>query len=144
MSAITNNSTANPQNGRESLQRADQRAVPPDHDHRTRQPGPAFPTESKDLLAQIGTIRSIESDLALKTSLESLVKQNELSSAGGLVGKYVNGLTTNGLRVEGLVMSVKSTREGAMLNLSSGYTLPFGRIEDIIDPAFFVQAGGAQ
>lgn len=105
---------------------------------------PLSPTESKDLLNQIATIRSIESDLSLKTSLESLVKQNELSSAGGLVGKYVNGLTTTGLRVEGIVMSVKSTREGAQLNLSTGYTLPFTRIEDIIDPAFLSQVGGAQ
>lgn len=97
---------------------------------------PLAPTDSKALLEQIGTIRSIESDISLKASIETLVKQNGLSAAGGLVGKYVTGLTTSGLRVDGLVLSVKSTREGPVLNLSSNYALPFDRVEDIIDPAF--------
>lgn len=97
---------------------------------------PLSPTDTQALLDQIGTIRSIESDLSLKTSIETLVKQNGLSAAGGLVGKYVTGLTTSGLRVDGIVVSVKSTREGPVLNLGNNYTLPFDRVEDIVDPEF--------
>lgn len=100
---------------------------------------PLSPTDTKALLEQIGTIRSIESDLSLKTSIETLVKQNGLSAAGGLVGKYVTGLTTSGFRVDGIVISVKSTRTGPVLNLGNNYTLPFDRVEDIVDPAFFEQ-----
>ncbi len=98
---------------------------------------PLSPTDTQALLDQIGTIRSIESDLSLKTSIETLVKQNGLSAAGGLVGKYVSGLTTSGIRVDGIVISVKSTRTGPVLNLGNNYTLPFDRVEDIVDPAFF-------
>lgn len=106
---------------------------------------PLSPTDTKALLEQIGTIRSIESDLSLKTSLETLVKQNGLSAAGGLVGKYVTGLTTSGIRVQGVVISVKSTREGPVLNLGNNYTLPFDRVEDIVDPEFIESlSGGAQ
>jgi flagellar basal-body rod modification protein FlgD len=97
---------------------------------------PLSPTDTKALLDQIGTIRSIESDISLKDSIETLVKQNGLSAAGGLVGKYVTGLTPSGLRVDGIVISVKSTREGPVLNLSNRATLAFDRVEDIVDPAF--------
>lgn len=103
---------------------------------------PLSPTDTKALLEQIGTIRSIESDLSLKTSLETLVKQNGLSAAGTLVGKYVGGLTPSGVRVGGIVISVKSTREGPVLNLGNNYTLPFDRVEDIVDPEFLQSISG--
>ncbi|MGP1310460.1 MAG: flagellar hook capping FlgD N-terminal domain-containing protein [Phycisphaerales bacterium] len=103
---------------------------------------PLSPTDTNALLEQLGTIRSIESDISLTESLETLVKQNELAAAGGLVGKYVNGLTTSGLRAEGIVVSVRSTREGAVLNLSTNQTLAFDRVEDIIDPAFIQSISG--
>lgn len=106
---------------------------------------PLAPTDTNALLQQLGTIRSIESDISLTESLETLVKQNELSAAGGLVGKYVSGLTTSGLRADGIVVSVRSTREGAVLNLSTNQSLPFDRVEDIVDPQFIQSiTGGGQ
>lgn len=100
----------------------------------TRQ-DPSKPAESKDLLEQIGIIRSIESDLSLTRRLEDITRQNEVASAGSLVGQFVEGTTDSGVRGRGFVDSVSVTREGISLNLSSGHTVPLSRIERVYDPA---------
>jgi hypothetical protein len=111
----------------------------------TRQ-DPTKPTESKDLLQQIGTIRSIESDLTLTRRLQDIARQNEVASAGQLIGTYAEGLTEFGQRTHGFVDSVSITRNGTVLNLSSGYGVPLSRIDRIYDPALIAPAppGGTQ
>lgn len=84
---------------------------------------PLAPSDSKAILEQISSIRSIESNLALKKSLESLTKQNEFATAGGLIGKNVFGIDDNGADVEGHVLGVSNTKEGALLNLENGSTV---------------------
>lgn len=96
---------------------------------------PLAPSDTKAVLAQISSIRSIESDLKLTSKLEALVAQNELASAGTLIGKFVSGLTDAGTRVGDLVLSVSATRNGAILNLASGDRVSMSRIEEIIDPS---------
>lgn len=100
----------------------------------TRQ-DPLSPNDTQALLDQLSTIRSIESDLQLASRLETVVQQNEVASASTLVGKFVTGLSESAVEVAGFVDSVSITREGVRVNLSSGFTVPFDRVSEIVDPA---------
>lgn len=99
----------------------------------TRQ-DPTKPTDSKDLLDQLGSIRSIESDTSLSKRLETMAKQNELGAASNVVGAFVTGRTAEGKDVRGFVDSIRVTREGVMLNLSTGSTIAFSSLEEVYDP----------
>lgn len=95
---------------------------------------PLAPNETKDLLEQISTIRAIESDLSLAEELQTMVRQNEITSSSSLVGKFVTGKTSSNTEVAGFVDSVSITREGIKINLSSGYSVDLDAVEEIIDP----------
>jgi len=98
---------------------------------------PLSPNETKDLLQQISVIRGIESDTALTDSLGTLVNQNALAQAGGLIGKFVTGRNELGDKAEDFVLSVTSTTDGPVLNLLNGQRIAMDKIEEIIDPAAF-------
>ena len=53
---------------------------------------PFQPSDSGALLEQLSSLRNIESQLSLQTQMETLVSQNQLASAGNLIGKLVAGL----------------------------------------------------
>ena len=91
---------------------------------------PLAPNDSKAILEQISSIRSIESDLSLKSALESLVQQSQFSSAGGLIGKGVTGKLSDGATVEGLVLSVSNGRDGPAVNLTGGWQV---KMDDILE-----------
>lgn len=95
---------------------------------------PLAPNDTKAVLDQISSIRAIESDLKLTDKLDALVAQNELASAGTLIGKLVSGRSELGDPVGDLVLSVTSTREGALLNLASGAQINMKNVEEIVDP----------
>jgi len=104
---------------------------------------PLAPNQTKDILEQLSTIRSIESDVTLGKTLDNLVKQNEITAAGSLVGKFVAGRSSGGQNVAGYVGSVSVTREGTMLNLGGGVSVPLSRVEEIIDSSVVDAATGA-
>src|SRR5690606_922860 len=95
---------------------------------------PSKPTDSKDLLSQIGVIRSIESNTALTTKLETISRQNQATTGGTLIEKFARGMTDSCVRTQGYVDSVSITRAGVILNLSSGLRVPLERLEEVIDP----------
>lgn len=96
---------------------------------------PLEPNDSKALIDQLSSLRSIESDIALTENLNSLVEQTQFAAAAGLVGQVVGGLTLNGDRVLDLVVSVSNTAEnGAVLNLFDGDQIPFDNVEEILGP----------
>lgn len=95
---------------------------------------PLSPNQTKDLLQQVSTIRSIESDVQLTDKLDDLVRQDQISSASGLVGKFVAGKTSSGTKVAGYVGSVTVSREGPILNLSDTVSIPLDNVEQVIDP----------
>jgi len=103
---------------------------------------PLAPSDTGEILNQLATIRSIESDLALTNSLDALVSQNETASASGLIGKVVFGRNSSGFEVEDLVVSVSVTREGPVLNMLEGQRIPMDSVEEIFDPALFAGGGG--
>jgi len=96
---------------------------------------PLAPSETKDLIEQVGMIRSIESDQALTENLQDLVKQNQVTSASSLVGKFIIGRSASGMEVGGFVDSVSVTDDGAHLNLGSGFVVPLEYVTEIVDPA---------
>jgi hypothetical protein len=96
---------------------------------------PFQPNDSAALLEQLGSIRSIESDMQLSTKLESLVFENQLSAATSMIGKFVGGLTPEGMRVGGNVLSVVRQGGEVAVELDSGWFLPLDGVETIIDPS---------
>jgi flagellar basal-body rod modification protein FlgD len=98
---------------------------------------PLKPNDSAALLEQMSSLRSIQSDIELSSKLEAMVSQNQLAAAGGLIGKYVSGVSTGNLRVEGEVISVSRTSEGPILNLLNGFRVRFENVDEMIDPSFF-------
>lgn len=142
MSAITNNSavrTDAPKDGFSTL--GSDEFIKVMFAELSRQ-DPLQPNDTSKLLEQLGQIRSIESDLALQNSLQSLIRQNEISSAGGLIGKFAVGIADNADRVQGYIDSISVTREGVRLNLSTGFQIALSRVEQIVDPDLVTPAPG--
>ncbi|MBC24541.1 MAG: hypothetical protein CMJ32_11605 [Phycisphaerae bacterium] len=98
---------------------------------------PFSPNDSSALLQQMDSIRSIESDMRLTQQLEGLVFQNQLASAGNLIGKYVQGLTPDNFRVAGKVMSVLRMGTDLAIELDTGWVVPMESVELIFDETAF-------
>jgi flagellar basal-body rod modification protein FlgD len=96
-----------------------------------QQQDPFKPNDSSALLEQLNSIRSIESDLQMGEKLESIVFQNQLSSAGGLIGKRVGGLSTENTRVAGTVKSVSRVGDQIGLLLHNNWVIPMDNVEYI-------------
>ena len=94
---------------------------------------PFEPNDSGALLEQMNSIRSIESDIALTEQLESIVFENQLATAGNLIGRYVQGITSDGYAVDGLVSSVLRQGDRVSLELDTGWSLPMESISSIVD-----------
>jgi len=95
---------------------------------------PLSPNETKDLINQIATIRSIESDTALIQKFDDLIRQNDLTVSSSLIGKFVTGLDEFDTPAASFVDSVSITRFGTVLNLSSGARVPLDQVDEVIDP----------
>ncbi len=95
---------------------------------------PFKPNDSGALLDQLNSIRSIESDIDMSKRLQSIVSQNQLSTAGGLIGKRVAGLNAESERVGGTVKSVARTGDEVGLILDNGWIIPMDNVEFIDSP----------
>ncbi|MEM1329319.1 MAG: flagellar hook capping FlgD N-terminal domain-containing protein [Planctomycetota bacterium] len=93
---------------------------------------PLDPNDTSQLLDQLSSIRSIESDINLTDQLEKLVAQDQLAAASDTIGKAVTGLTEDGRRVAEIVASVSRTQDGIVLNLRDGSRVPMDRVDEII------------
>jgi flagellar hook assembly protein FlgD len=91
--------------------------------------------DTNQLLQQISTIRSIQSDMDLSTSLTNLVGQNEFANAASLIGKPVSGVSEDRLRVEGIVQAVSRTKEGTVVTLDDGSRVNVTQLDEIFNPA---------
>ena len=96
---------------------------------------PFNPQDSGALLEQLSSLRNIESQLNLQTQLESLVLQNQVANAGGMIGKVVSGLDENNRNVSGLVTSVRVVNGRAILELDTGFAVPMTRVTEIAELA---------
>ncbi|MBG82942.1 MAG: hypothetical protein CMJ40_00175 [Phycisphaerae bacterium] len=93
---------------------------------------PLAPTDSAALLDQMNSIRSIESDMQMVENMQSLVFENQLASASGLIGRFVGGLDWSGVRIGGIVSAVVRQGDEIALELDSGAFLPISGVETII------------
>lgn len=98
---------------------------------------PFQPNDSAALLEQLNSIRSIESDTQLTKQLSAIVTQNQLATAGNLIGRQVQGLTQGADRVAGMVVSVAKQNDSVSLLLDNGWVVPMENVETIVDPALF-------
>jgi len=96
---------------------------------------PLDPQDSGALLEQLSSLRNIESQLALKEQIENLVLQNQVATAGGLIGKLVVGLNRSNDLVEGLVTSIRIEDGNTLLELDTGQVLEIERLTQISEPA---------
>jgi len=96
---------------------------------------PFEPQDSGALLDQLATLRTVESQLMLGDSIENLVLQNQVATAGGLIGKSVEGRDAKNNSVDGLVTAVRVQDGQAILELDSGKSLPMDRITRIVQPS---------
>jgi len=96
---------------------------------------PFKPNDTSQILEQLSSLRNIESQTSLQKALQTLVLQNGVAQAGGMIGKEVQGLLEDGRRVSGLVTSVRVMDGKAYLELDTGASLPLDRVEKIAQPA---------
>ena len=96
---------------------------------------PLQPSETKDLLEQLSTIRSIQSNADLIGKLDSLVGDNQWASAGTLIGRQVSGLSDSGQRVTARVSGVSRSSEGPILTLDGGQRLRLSRVDQMLEAA---------
>ncbi len=96
---------------------------------------PFSPNDSAALLNQLNSIRSIESDIRLTEHLKSLVFENQLASASGMIGKFIGGMTEDNFRVAGYVVSVIRQGDHVHLELDGGWLVPIDGVETVIDPS---------
>jgi len=97
------------------------------------QQDPFKPNDSGAILDQLSSLRNIESQVSLQKQFESLVNQNAVSSAGGMIGQFVKGVDANNNAVEGVVSSVVIENGKPILKLSDGSRLDASRITDVGD-----------
>ena len=100
-----------------------------------QQQDPFEPNDSSALLEQLNSIRAIESDIDLTKNLESIVFQNQLATAGNLIGKTIEGLTATNDRVVGNVFAVVREGNDVTLQLDTGWEVPADNVQVIVDPA---------
>ena len=99
-----------------------------------QQQDPFEPNDSSALLEQLNSIRAIESDIELTENLENIVFQNQLATAGNLIGKTVEGLTATNDRVVGNVFAVVREGNEVTLQLDTGWEVPADNVQVIVDP----------
>jgi len=95
---------------------------------------PLAPNDTQSMLNQLSTLRSIESDTQMVSSLARLVRQSEFAAASSLIGSLVSGVTLDNRRVADLVVSVSMTQEGPVLNLFDGSRMFFSNVDEIVGP----------
>jgi flagellar basal-body rod modification protein FlgD len=92
---------------------------------------PLEPAKNQELLAQMSQIGQLQSQTMLQESLQGMVLQQSLGSAGNLIGKVVEGLDDSGEPLSGLVTSVRVEDGAVALELDNGKRLPLGKVTGI-------------
>ena len=92
---------------------------------------PLEPAKNDQMLAQMSQISQLQSSTNLNESLKSMVMQNQIGSASGLIGKSVTGMAGDNETVSGLVTSVKVESDAVKLELDNGHSLELARVTSI-------------
>jgi flagellar basal-body rod modification protein FlgD len=87
---------------------------------------PNDPMSNKDILDQLSSIRALESNMSLSSSLKSLARQTQISAAAALIGRPVAALDDDGQPVAGVVASVVVAADEVRLMLAGAGPTPVG------------------
>lgn len=103
---------------------------------------PLEPAKNQELLAQMSQIGQLQSQTLLQESIQGMVLQQSLGSAGNLIGKLVAGTDDQGEQTVGLVSSVRVEGGQVFLELDSGKRLSLARVTQVaVLPAHSGDAG---
>ena len=89
---------------------------------------PLEPAKNQELLAQMSQIGQLQTATELQDTLKGLTLQNQLGSAGNLIGKLVQGIDSNNENFVGLVDSVRVDNNQVFLELDNGKTLQMSNV----------------
>jgi flagellar basal-body rod modification protein FlgD len=92
---------------------------------------PMEPAKNEELLAQMSQIGQLQSATLLQESLKGMVMQNQIGSAGNLIGKTIQGLDDKNETVKGIVNSVRVENDKIFLELDNGKRLAMDRVTTI-------------
>lgn len=92
---------------------------------------PLEPAKNSELLAQMSQIGQLQSATQLQDSLKTMVMQNQLGSAGNLLGKLVQGMDAKNQTVQGVVNSIRVEKDKVHLELENGKTLELSRVTHV-------------
>lgn len=95
---------------------------------------PLEPADNNQLLTQMSQIGQLQSSQQLQTSLQSMVIQNNIASAGNMIGKEVAGFDEYGDEAEGLVTAVRVEQGQIMLELDNGKRMNIGNVTSVSAP----------
>lgn len=104
---------------------------------------PLQPSDTKALLEQISTLRTIQSNMDLTSNLQKLVSQGEFSSAATLIGKAVSGVTSSSARASGVVQAIVRTKDGTFVQLGDGQRIGVSNLDQIVDASQVTNSTGA-
>ena len=96
-----------------------------------RNQDPLKPNDSGELVKQIDSIRSIQTNMELGQQLNQVAESARLWGASDLIGRFVKGLTTDYLPASGKVIGIQQTSNGPLLELESGQFIPFSMVQSI-------------
>jgi flagellar basal-body rod modification protein FlgD len=91
---------------------------------------PLDPTSNAELMAQISQIGQMQNNSTMKDLLTNLSLQNQIGSAGGLIGKSVTGIQDK-QNVSGTVSSVSIADSKVSLVLDDGTNLAMENVTAI-------------
>ena len=94
---------------------------------------PTAPAKNSELLAQMSQIGQLQSSSTLTEGIQSMVLQNQIGSAGNLIGQTVQGLDDYDKQVNGIVNSVRVVDKNVVLELDNGNKLQLGRVTDVAE-----------
>lgn len=111
-----------------------------------QQQDPLAPVDNQQLLQQVSQIRSLEMTselnesfkslpLQLNESFRSFLMQQQITSAGAMIGKLVSGLNAVGEQVSGVVASVRVENDEIFLELGDGRQMSMSRVTTIAEPS---------
>ena len=105
---------------------------------------PMEPAKNQELLAQMSQIGQLQSNTAMQETLKGITLQNQIGSAGTMIGKMVQGLDDAGDEIEGVVTSVRIEDQKVFLELDNGKTLPMDRVTAVAAAPTPTAAAGAK
>lgn len=94
---------------------------------------PLKPNDSSQLVQDMSNLRSIQASVDLTDKLDSMIADNQATTASGLIGKGISGLNESNERVSGIVSSVSKTKDGPVLNLLGGDRVAFDKVDELVE-----------